>query len=102
MTEKLKFEAPRKAMALLLALTITLGPTALPAFAAAKPASATPNTATPIKHLVVIFNENVSFDHYFGTYPVRGQSWRASRSSLPLPNTPTVNGLSNALLNVEP
>src|SRR5246127_1367726 len=26
-------------------------------------------TATPIKHLVVIFNENVSFDHYFGTYP---------------------------------
>jgi phospholipase C len=27
-------------------------------------------TATPIKHLVVIFQENVSFDHYFGTYPV--------------------------------
>ncbi len=26
-------------------------------------------TRTPIKHLVVIFNENVSFDHYFGTYP---------------------------------
>ncbi len=24
---------------------------------------------TPIKHLVVIFQENVSFDHYFGTYP---------------------------------
>jgi len=27
-------------------------------------------TVTPIKHLVVIFQENVSFDHYFGTYPV--------------------------------
>src|SRR5467141_2892903 len=26
-------------------------------------------TASPIKHLVVIFQENVSFDHYFGTYP---------------------------------
>ncbi len=26
-------------------------------------------TRTPIKHLVVIFQENVSFDHYFGTYP---------------------------------
>jgi phospholipase C len=26
-------------------------------------------TSTPIKHLVVIFQENVSFDHYFGTYP---------------------------------
>ncbi len=26
-------------------------------------------TRTPIKHLVVVFNENRSFDHYFGTYP---------------------------------
>jgi phospholipase C len=23
----------------------------------------------PIKYVVVIFGENVSFDHYFGTYP---------------------------------
>ncbi|WOJ91026.1 alkaline phosphatase family protein [Methylocapsa polymorpha] len=28
------------------------------------------HTTTPIKHIVVIFQENVSFDHYFGTYPV--------------------------------
>jgi phospholipase C len=28
------------------------------------------NTTTPVKHLVVIFDENISFDHYFGTYPV--------------------------------
>jgi phospholipase C len=27
------------------------------------------NTATPIRHLVVIYQENVSFDHYFATYP---------------------------------
>src|SRR3954463_4934359 len=27
------------------------------------------HTATPIKHVVVIFGENISFDHYFGTYP---------------------------------
>jgi phospholipase C len=26
-------------------------------------------TATPIKHVVVLFQENISFDHYFGTYP---------------------------------
>jgi phospholipase C len=36
-------------------------------------ASVTPDrstlTSTPIKHLVVIFDENVSFDHYFATYP---------------------------------
>jgi phospholipase C len=27
------------------------------------------STATPIKHLIVIFQENVAFDHYFATYP---------------------------------
>ena len=32
-------------------------------------AAAGTKTATPIKHLVVIFQENVSFDHYFATYP---------------------------------
>jgi phospholipase C len=32
------------------------------------PASLLP-TATKIKHIVVIFGENISFDHYFGTYP---------------------------------
>ena len=26
-------------------------------------------TNTPIKHVVVIFQENVSFDHYFATFP---------------------------------
>jgi len=31
--------------------------------------SGSSKTATPIKHVVVIFQENVSFDHYFGTYP---------------------------------
>ena len=36
---------------------------------ACQAAEITPNTATPIKHLVVIFQENVSFDHYFATYP---------------------------------
>jgi len=34
------------------------------------PAAAETATATPIHHLVVIFQENVSFDHYFGTYPM--------------------------------
>ena len=24
---------------------------------------------TPIKHIIVMFQENISFDHYFGTYP---------------------------------
>jgi phospholipase C len=29
----------------------------------------TPETQTPIKHLVVLMQENHSFDNYFGTYP---------------------------------
>jgi phospholipase C len=58
-------------------------------------------TATPIKHVVVIFGENVSFDHYFGTYP----------NALNLPDepafhakadTPTVNGLTSTLLEHNP
>jgi phospholipase C len=32
-------------------------------------AEARGDTVTPIQHLVVIFGENISFDHYFGTYP---------------------------------
>ncbi len=59
------------------------------------------STATPIKHLVVIFQENVSFDHYFGTYPYATNpagepAFRAA------PGTPTVNGLSGALLTSNP
>ena len=48
--------------------------------------------ATPIKHLVVIFDENVSFDHYFGTYPfaVNASGETPFRAA---PDTPKVNGL---------
>jgi phospholipase C len=57
-------------------------------------------TATPIKHLVVIFQENVSFDHYFGTYPTAantdGTPFRAAAG------TPTVNGLTGALRTDNP
>ena len=52
-------------------------------------------TATPIRHLVIIFPENISFDHYFGTYPVA-----ANPPGEPAfhggAGDPTVNGLSAA------
>src|SRR5271154_5174291 len=51
-------------------------------------------TQTPIKHVVVIFQENVSFDHYFGTYP-RASNEDGSPFS-PRPGTPAVNGLTPA------
>ena len=57
-------------------------------------------TATPIQHLVVIFQENVSFDHYFGTYPnaanTDGQNFTAKVG------TPPVNGLTPSLLSSNP
>jgi phospholipase C len=35
-----------------------------------KPTATTPGTpVTPIQHVIVIFGENISYDHYFGTYP---------------------------------
>jgi phospholipase C len=58
-------------------------------------------TATKIKHLVVIFQENVSFDHYFGTYP-NATNPAGEPAFTPSANTPTVNGFSNALLNNNP
>jgi phospholipase C len=54
-----------KAMAVLAATAITLLP-ASPAFAHDQ--DDFPGK-TPIKHVVVIFQENISFDHYFATYP---------------------------------
>jgi phospholipase C len=91
--------------AIALAAGVTIGTTAAGASSAAPhfagyhtpalvPASeyrATNATTTPIKHLVVLFDENVSFDHYFGTYPFAantdGTHFKAK------PGTPYVNGL---------
>jgi phospholipase C len=53
-------------------------------------------TATPIKHLVVIFQENVSFDHYFGTYP-KAQNLTGETPFVAKKNTPKVNNLVNPL-----
>jgi phospholipase C len=51
----------------------------------------TNKTATPIKHLVVIFDENESFDHYFGTYPYAANT--DGTKFVAKPGTPKVNGL---------
>jgi phospholipase C len=51
----------------------------------------TPTTATPIQHLVVIFQENVSFDHYFATYPTAtnppGEPAFKAAAGTPIANT---------------
>jgi phospholipase C len=50
-------------------------------------------TTTPIRHVVVIFQENSSFDHYFGTYPT-ALNLAGEPPFTPFAATPTVNGLS--------
>ena len=79
--------------AAVLATALVVGVPAAQNVAAANPPSPGASETTPIKHLVVIFQENVSFDHYFGTYPkaanTSGQPFDAAT------RTPTVNGLAN-------
>jgi phospholipase C len=71
------------------------------ATAASLSQSSASDTTTPIKHLVVIFQENVSFDHYFGTYP-NAQNPAGEPRFNAAPDTPSVNGLSEALLTSNP
>lgn len=68
--------------------------------------AASATTATPIKHVVVIYDENISFDHYFATYPDAakpdGDAALGEPAFHPKPNTPRVNGLTGALLTNNP
>jgi phospholipase C len=62
----------RKCLALSLSSTLVLagcGSTPLPGLNAPAAAITPTTSAKVIKHVVVIYGENVSFDHYFGTYP---------------------------------
>ncbi len=80
-----------KALATVAAAAITL-PSAGPAFAGD---SDDFKTATPIKHIVVIFQENFSFDHYFGTYP-HAANLAGERPFHAKDDTPRVNGLESS------
>src|SRR5580765_457491 len=81
---------------LLLAVALGVIVSPLPAAAAD---SAGPKT--PIKHLVVIFQENHSFDVYFATYPV-ALNPPGQPPFRPRPGTPSVNGLTPTLIERNP
>jgi phospholipase C len=91
-----KEKAMRQLLSICLVAAIVAGPVMTPAANASNP-----KTATPIKHIVIIFGENRSFDHYFGTYP-NALNPKGEPQFHALRNTPTVNGLGNALLNNNP
>ena len=97
----------RPSQVLLLAAAL-FAPLAVAGQAAAQSGAVTPaasapsqqdaaRTATPIKHLVVIFQENVSFDHYFATYPNAANPPGEPAFSA-APGTPEVNNLAKANL----
>jgi phospholipase C len=87
----------QKLVACSLAALLVAGTLPSPAFAAGPTGTA----ATPIKHVVIIFQENVSFDHYFATYP-----YATNQGSEPpftaAHGTPSINGLWGTLLNANP
>src|ERR1700682_4286654 len=58
-------------------------------------------TTTPITHLVILFQENVSFDHYFGTYP-KATNPGGEPSFTAAAGTPAVDGLTGAQLTQNP
>src|SRR5690242_15030670 len=78
----------------------TAGAANVSAGKAQDPAAAA-STTTPIKHLVVIFQENITFDHYFGTYPNAANPPDEPRF-IAAEDTPTVNGLTGGLLTDNP
>jgi phospholipase C len=57
--------------------------------------------ATKIEHVIVIFDENESFDHYFGTYP-NATNPPGDPVFTAMAGTPTPNGLTPALLTANP
>src|SRR4030081_1244964 len=82
-----------KVMASVVAATMTL----LPVYPASAQGKGGSTTKTPIKHVVVIFQENVSFDHYFGTYPhaanLAGEVPFVAKDDTPRANTLEAAGL---------
>src|SRR5579864_2509808 len=83
----------------------TVGAAAILSAGATPPAAARDgddaSTETPIKHVVVIFQENITFDHYFATYP-NAANPAGEPKFVARDDTPSANGLSGGLLTTNP
>jgi len=81
----------RSFLANTVSVTLTFGLVINPFIASAQDAVVAPTTpTTPIQHVVVLFGENESFDHYFGTYPKAVNPPGQPRFTA-LPGTPTAD-----------
>ncbi|HEY8677581.1 MAG TPA: alkaline phosphatase family protein [Candidatus Dormibacteraeota bacterium] len=84
------------ALAAAVITSVALGPAAGTAAASTPPGQDT-GAITPVQHLVVMYQENVSFDHYFATYP-HAANPAGEPPFDPSLETPSVNGLNGSLL----
>jgi phospholipase C len=89
----------RQLLSIPVSIFLALNPVWLSVAEAAGAAGSTPTT--PIQHVIVIFDENISFDHYFGIYP-KATNPPGQPRFVALPNTPTVNGFNPGLLTNNP
>lgn len=67
----------------------------------ARPVQRPADAGPPLQHIVVIFQENESFDHYFGTYPLAANP-PGEPPFHAAPDTPAVDGYTDALLHQNP
>ena len=83
----------------LLVLTGCTGYSPTPATVVTQPVPTPVTSSQVIKHVVVIFNENISFDHYFGTYPNAANLSTDAVKFTPAAGTPT--NISNYVTSPE-
>ncbi len=93
-TKRIRIRGTRAARVGVSMAAVVVSTVALPGLGSGVAGATPPPATTPIDHVVVIFQENVSFDHYFGTYPqaanTDGQTFTAKAG------TPAVDGLTPA------
>jgi phospholipase C len=94
-----KMKSACRCVALAAGMSLVIAPAmTAPAFAAPHQLE---DPVTPVEHLVVIFQENVSFDHYFSTYPFAANTDGSTFNAAD--GTPSVNGLlAGGLLTSNP
>jgi|SRR5208282_1474461 len=85
----------------LLALVLLCGVSACGGSGGEDQAKASGDTSEVIKNIVVIFDENISFDHYFGTYP-QAENPPGEPPFTSAPDTPAADVLTLALKTANP
>ena len=83
------------------ALVLMCGVSACGGSSGAEPAKNPAGTADVIKNVVVVFDENISFDHYFATYPV-AENLPGEPAFHAAADTPAVNVLTEELRTDNP